>query len=75
MSLPFFGVAHATGGTLKEKDQKKVDYLTKSSSSSKYSTNKTTYLLWAKYFSEGDRRIANSSSRHSWPIGCRASFF
>lgn len=30
MSLPFFGEAHSTGVTLKEKDQKKVDYLTKS---------------------------------------------
>lgn len=45
MSLPFFGQAHATGATLKEEDQKKVEYLTKFLSSSKYSTNNATQIL------------------------------
>lgn len=35
-------------------DQKKVEYLTKSLSSSKYSTN-NAYLSWVKYSNEGDR--------------------
>lgn len=56
MSVPFFGEAHATGITLKEKDQNKLEYLTKSLSSSKYPANKATYLSWMKYFDEDDRK-------------------
>lgn len=44
-SLPLFGEARATGLTLSGEDKKKVEFLIKSLSSSKYSTNKATYLL------------------------------
>lgn len=56
MSLRLFGEAHTIGIILKEEDQKKVEYLTKSLSSSKYSTNKATYLSWVKYFDYGEGR-------------------
>lgn len=56
MSLPLFGEIHATRVTLKEEDWKKVEFLTKSLSCSKYSTNKATYLSWVKYIDEGDGR-------------------
>lgn len=51
--LPLFGEAHAIGVALSEEDQKKVELLNKSLSSSKYLSNKTTYLSWVKYFDEG----------------------
>lgn len=44
-SLPSLGEDHATGITLKEEDQKKVDYVTKSLSSSKYATKNANLLL------------------------------
>lgn len=48
MSWPFFDEVHTTRVTLKEGDQKNVEYLTKSLLTSKYSTNKGTYLSWVK---------------------------
>lgn len=51
--LPLFGEAHATSIILDGEDQKRVDFLTRSLSKPKYSTNKATYLPWGKYFDEG----------------------
>lgn len=56
MSLPLFGESYAIGITLKIEDQEKVEYLTKSISSSKYPSNKVTCLSWVKYFDEDDGR-------------------
>lgn len=72
-SLSLFGEAHFTGVNVKGEDQKKVDYLTKSLSSSKYLTNKAPYLSWAKYFDEGDKKTAHFSLRLFWPTGSRTS--
>lgn len=56
MSLALFDEAHATRVTLQGEDQNKVEYLTKSPLSSKYATNKATYLSLVKYFDEGNGR-------------------
>lgn len=56
MSLPLSVEAYATEVTLKGEDQKKVEYLIKSPSSSKYSIKKATYLLCVKDFDKGDER-------------------
>lgn len=53
MSLSLFCEAHATWVTLSWDDQKKVEFLSKSLPSSKYSTNKVIYPSWLKYFDEG----------------------
>lgn len=55
-SLPLFDEAHSTRVTLSGIDRKRVEFLSKSLSSSKYSTNKATYLLWVKFFDEVARR-------------------
>lgn len=52
-SLPLFGEAHATRIMLDGGDQKRVDFLLKSLSKSKHSTNQATYLSRVKYFDEG----------------------
>lgn len=52
-SLPLFGMAHATNFYWNIKDKKRIEALKTSLSKLKYSTNKITYLLWAKYFEEG----------------------
>lgn len=44
---------------MKEEYQKKVEYLTKSLSGSKYSTNKAIYLSWVKYVNDDDKRDGN----------------
>lgn len=54
--VPLFGAQHSTKVTLSGGDQKKVEFLSKSLSMSKYLTNKETYLLWEKYFKEGKGR-------------------
>lgn len=51
--LCLVGQAHATGLFLDRKDQKRVDFLTKSMLNSKYSTDEATYLSWANYFGKG----------------------
>lgn len=42
--LPLFGEANATGVTLSREDLKKVQFLSESLSSFKYSINKAAYL-------------------------------
>lgn len=56
ISLPLFGETHATGKPLSEDNQKRVEFLSKSLSSSKYLTNKATYLSWVKFFEEDGGR-------------------
>lgn len=53
--LPLFAEAHANCIILDGEDQKRVDFMIKSFSKSKYATNKATYLSWAKYFNEGGK--------------------
>lgn len=48
MSLSLFGEARAIGVIMKGETRRR-SRLTKSLSSSKYSTNKVTYLWWVKY--------------------------
>lgn len=60
-SLLLFGEAHAISLYPNGEDKKRIGFLTKSLSKSKYSTNKTTYLSWAKYFDEGEE---GSNSRY-----------
>lgn len=61
--LPLFGEVHATRVTLSREDQKSLEFLNKSLSSSKYSTNKPTYLSWMKSFEEGGGGTDSSKSR------------
>lgn len=63
MSLSLFDEAYAIRVTLRGEDQKKVEFLTKSLSISKYSTNKATYLSWVKYFDNGEGKNSQFSLR------------
>lgn len=56
---------HATRVTLKREDQKKVEFLSKSISSSKHSTNKATYMSLVKYSMKAMKEIARFSLRIS----------
>lgn len=52
--LLLFDEAHAIRVVLDGEDQKRLDFLNKSLSSSKYEANKETYLIWVKFFEEGE---------------------
>lgn len=53
-SLPMFGEAHAASLYPDYIDKKRIKALQTTLSKTKYSINKATYLLWVKYFDEGD---------------------
>lgn len=56
MSLLVFGEDRVTNFKIaKGQNKKRLDAMTSFLSKSKYSTNKTTYLSWVKYFTEGSR--------------------
>lgn len=56
MSLPLFSEAHAIRVTLSGDDQKRVEFLSKPLSSSKYLIIKAIYLSWVKFLDEGEER-------------------
>lgn len=58
-SLSLFGEAYVTGATLSGGEENRVEFLCKSLWSSKYLTNKATYLSWAKFF----MKVRNNNSR------------
>lgn len=53
-SLPMFGEAQVASLYLDGEDKKWIEALKNSLSKSKHLTNKAMYLLWARYFDEGD---------------------
>lgn len=55
-SLLLFSEAHAITLTLDGEGQKRLDFLNKSISDSKYATNKATDFSCAKFFEEGEGR-------------------
>lgn len=59
-SLSLFSKAYATGLFLDGEDKKRVYFLTKSMSKSKYSINKAIYLSWVDYFDGGGEGSNNS---------------
>lgn len=50
-----FGDAHAMVVILKGEDQKRLEFLNKALSDSRYPASKATYLSWVKLFKEGER--------------------
>lgn len=48
------------GVNLEGEDKKKLDFLNKALSNSKYPANKATYLSWVKFFEEGEGGAASS---------------
>lgn len=53
-SLPLFGKAYVVDFHLDGDDKKRSESLKTFLSKPKYSTNKSTYLSWAKYFNKGE---------------------
>lgn len=51
-SLPLFRDAKPMGVTLREEDQKRLDFLNKALSDSRYFANKVTYLSLVKFSEE-----------------------
>lgn len=52
MLTSLVGEAHVASLYPDEEDKKRIDALKTSLSNSKYSTNKASYMSWAKYFEE-----------------------
>lgn len=74
-SLPLFDGAHAIGVTLEGEDQKRVNFLNKAFSDSRYAANKATYLSWEISSKSTREGKLSTGYRLFWLTTCPILFF
>lgn len=62
-SLPLFGDTHVIGVVLEGVDKKKLDFLNKVLSDSRYFANKATNLFWTKYSRKAKAKTAKFTKK------------